>query len=303
MKKKNILNLIEDGSSTNANIWSAAKVASEIANSSGGVNYEGGYNAATNTPDLTTMPNSVSKGAMYTVTAAGTLHGEALEAGDTIIAQQDEPASAANWTFIQGNWSFGTTAGTACEGNDSRLTPLTDSEIETAYNNQVAAVTQAEAEAGTATGIKRWTPQRVKQAIDALGGGGTPALNNGQIFVGNASNAATSVAMSGDTTIDNAGAVTIGNDKVTYPKMQDTTQASILGTALGAGTVSEIPIVEQYLSAGTTATLLENTSNWDVNGVYTGTAITGTYQGQAHYNGNYWFTAVDDNVWIRLIRG
>lgn len=134
-------------------------------------------------------------------------------------------------------------------------------------------------------------------------GGGTPALNNGQIFVGDASNAAASVAMSGDATIDNAGVVTIGNDKVTYPKMQDTTQACILGNQSAAGTVSEIPIVEQYLSAGTTVTLLENTSNWDVNGNYTGTAITGTYQGQAHYNGNYWFTAVDDNVWIRLIRG
>jgi hypothetical protein len=131
----------------------------------------------------------------------------------------------------------------------------------------------------------------------------TPALNNGEIYVGDASNAAQSVAMSGDATIDNAGVVTIGNDKVTYPKMQDTTQAAILGTALGAGTVSEIPIVEQYLSVGTTTALLENTSNWDVNGVYTGTAITGTYQGQAHVNGNYWFTATDDNVWIRLIRG
>tara|TARA_R100000995_G_C3484654_1_gene126464 strand:+ start:12793 stop:13893 length:1101 start_codon:yes stop_codon:yes gene_type:complete len=143
-----------------------------------------------------------------------------------------------------------------------------------------------------------------KYVDDAIASSGsTPALNNGEIYVGDASNAAQSVAMSGDTTIDNAGVVTIGNDKVTYPKMQDTTQAAILGTALGAGTVGEIPIIEQYLSAGTTVTLLENTSNWDVNGVYTGATITGTYQGQAHVNANYWFTATDDNVWIRLIRG
>lgn len=132
---------------------------------------------------------------------------------------------------------------------------------------------------------------------------GSAPLNNGQIFVGNASNEAISIAMSGDATIDNAGVVTIGADKVTYPKMQDTTQAALLGNQTGAGTVSEIPIVEQYLSAGTTTALLENTSNWDVNGVYTGTSITGTYQGQAHVDGNYWFTATDDNVWIRLIRG
>ena len=43
-----------------------------------------------------------------------------------------------------------------------------DSEIETAYNNQVSVVSQAEGEAGTATTVRRWTAQRVKQAIDAL---------------------------------------------------------------------------------------------------------------------------------------
>lgn len=47
----------------------------------------------------------------------------------------------------------------------------TDAEIETAYNNQVATVTQAEAEAGTSTTVKRWTPERVKQAITALSSG------------------------------------------------------------------------------------------------------------------------------------
>ena len=36
-----------------------------------------------------------------------------------------------------------------------------------------AEVTKAEAEAGTSTAAREWTPQRVKQAIDALGGVGT----------------------------------------------------------------------------------------------------------------------------------
>lgn len=43
-----------------------------------------------------------------------------------------------------------------------------DAEIETAYNNQVSVVGQAEAEAGTATTVRRWTAQRVAQAIAAL---------------------------------------------------------------------------------------------------------------------------------------
>ena len=63
-------------------------------------------------------------------------------------------------------------------------------------------------------------------------------------------------------------------------------------------------MIEAYInSSGTTATLLTNTSNWDINGVYIGTAISGTTQGQSHYNVDYWFTAIDDNSWIRMIRG
>lgn len=54
------------------------------------------------------------------------------------------------------------------------LLPLrpSDQEIETSYNNRVPEVTRPEAEAGTSTDVKRWTPERVKQAIDALSSGG-----------------------------------------------------------------------------------------------------------------------------------
>lgn len=233
------------------------------------------------------------------VTAAGALMDSELTdlagvKGVTISTLQVKPAEGA---FADGDK-------TKLDGIETGATAdQTDSEIETAYNAQVAVATQAEAEAGTLTDVKRWTPQRVKQAIDALAGG-TPALNNGQIFVGNASNAATSVAMSGDVAISNTGATTIQADAVTYSKMQDVSQPCMLGkTSAGVGQVTEVPLIDQYLSAGSVATLLETTSNWDVNGNYTGSTITGTYQGQAHYDANYWFTAVADNTWIRLIRG
>ena len=63
-------------------------------------------------------------------------------------------------------------------------------------------------------------------------------------------------------------------------------------------------IISAYISsASTQAALLINVSNWDINGVYIGSAITGTYQGQRYYDNNYFFEAIDDNVWIRLIRG
>ena len=58
----------------------------------------------------------------------------------------------------------------------------TSGEIETAYNAQVALASQVEAEAGTLTTVRRWTPERVKQAIDALapggGGGITRSVDN-----------------------------------------------------------------------------------------------------------------------------
>ena len=48
-----------------------------------------------------------------------------------------------------------------------------DAEIETAYNNQVSEISQAEAEAGIGTTVRRWTSERVTQAIVALSGGGS----------------------------------------------------------------------------------------------------------------------------------
>lgn len=59
----------------------------------------------------------------------------------------------------QVNRPFGTTAGTTCQGNDSRLS---DSREWSA-----ATVTQAEAEAGSATTRRAWTAQRVRQAISS----------------------------------------------------------------------------------------------------------------------------------------
>ena len=139
-------------------------------------------------------------------------------------------------------------------------------------------------------------PQEVDKST--LGSSGVTTLNNGQLFVGDNTNNAQSVDMSGDVNIDNTGSTTIQPDSVTYDKIQDVSQASILGNETGSGVIQEIPIVEQYLPTGSLTTLLDDVSNWNANNDYVGTTITGTYQGQSHYNGSYWFTAVDDDVWI-----
>ena len=79
----------------------------------GGLVYQGGYNASTNTPDLTTSPNSILKGWTYTVTVGGTFFGEVLEVGDVLIAEQDDPSSLADWTTVQNN------IGIATDGTDT----------------------------------------------------------------------------------------------------------------------------------------------------------------------------------------
>jgi hypothetical protein len=58
-----------------------------------------------------------------------------------------------------------------------------------------------------------------------------------------------------------------------------------------------------YISAGDVATNLENTSNWDINGVYTGSTTATGAQADCHVDSNYWFTCVATDTWIRLIRG
>lgn len=69
-----------------------------------------------------------------------------------------------------------------------------------------------------------------------------------------------------------------------------------------AGLLSATKIlIPEYISDTTAISRLETVGNWT--GVsYTGTAITGTYQGQKHYNSTYMFFAVGDNIWIRIAR-
>ena len=64
--------------------------------------------------------------------------------------------------------NYGTTAGTAAQGNDSRLSNAREWTADT--------VSQAEAEAGTATTRRAWTAQRVQQAVVALFNGVSGAL-------------------------------------------------------------------------------------------------------------------------------
>jgi hypothetical protein len=68
--------------------------------------------------------------------------------------------------------------------------------------------------------------------------------------------------------------------------------------ATGASGVTQ-SLFEVYIEAGTTASNLTTETNWNTGATYSGTAITGTLQGQKYYFGNFMYEAIDDNSWVR----
>ena len=70
--------------------------------------YQGGYDAATNTPDLDSATNiAITKGFVYTVTVDGDFFTEAVKIGDTLIAEEDMAinggSALSKWTTVQSN--------------------------------------------------------------------------------------------------------------------------------------------------------------------------------------------------------
>ena len=84
---------------------------------SGGVYYQGGYDASTDTTspggyglEVPPNPNIIEIGWMYTVTADGTFFGEQLRVGDVLIAEIDAPTSLSDWTTVQNNIDLATSS-------------------------------------------------------------------------------------------------------------------------------------------------------------------------------------------------
>ena len=102
----------------------------------------------------------------------------------------------------------------------------------------------------------------------------TSTLAGADIFVGNGSNIATGVAMSGDTTINNTGVVAIGANKVTYAKFQQVAASSLLGNPTGSlANASEITLGSGLAFSGTTLTA--SGSGGTVTSITAGTGLGG----------------------------
>jgi Chaperone of endosialidase len=96
----------------------------------------------------------------------------------------------------------------------------------------------------------------------AASAGLSSTLSSANIFVGNASNVATGIAMSGDATIANTGAVIIANSAVTSAKINDgtITNADVSTTAAIAGTKIIPSFGTQDISGSGKLTILSNTT-------------------------------------------
>lgn len=100
----------------------------------GAMTYQGGYNAATNTPDLDTSPSGISIGDTYHVTVAGNFFTEAVEVGDMLVAQQDNPTLLTHWTTVQNN------IGAASESAAGYIEIATQAEVDAASSTVLAVV-------------------------------------------------------------------------------------------------------------------------------------------------------------------
>jgi len=80
---------------------------------SGALIFQGGYNAATNSPDLDSNPSSsIKQGWTYAVTNAGSFFTETVEDGDLLIAESDSPTALSDWTVVQNNIGIATAGST-----------------------------------------------------------------------------------------------------------------------------------------------------------------------------------------------
>jgi hypothetical protein len=90
---------------TSTNVQNALIEVRNYVNSSvaGALKYIGGYNASTNVPNLDTTPSGILVGYTYTVTVAGNFYTEAVQIGDMLIAEVNNPASLSDWTVVNKN--------------------------------------------------------------------------------------------------------------------------------------------------------------------------------------------------------
>ncbi len=188
--------------------------------------YQGGYDANTNTPVLDSRGTqiAVEKGWTYTVTADGTFYGEVVRVGDVIIAEVDLAAgngALTDWTTVQNNIDLASATqvgiGNVVAGTSATVTaPYSNGtatlDVVDSTASQKGAVIVAPGEAidvsyssGTATvSVEDSTATNKGAVIVAPGGGIDVSYSNGTATVSGEDSSATNkgiVIVSGGTGI------------------------------------------------------------------------------------------------------
>jgi hypothetical protein len=143
---------------------------------------------------------------------------------------------------------------------DAQQTVLSNTSNTNTGDNATNTTSNAYADAKVADaitdGVTTIAPSQ-NAVFDALAGKLGTALTSANILVGNGSNVATAVAMSGDATLSNTGVLTIANNAVTLADMAQVATATVLGrNTAGTGNVEAIPNATLK-----TALSLDRTSN------------------------------------------
>jgi len=260
----------------------------------GAVKYQGTWNATTNSPTLSNPPTSADAGHYYIVSTGGTFAGISFAVGDWIIEDGGSWSKVDNTdTVVSVFGRIGTILAVAGDYAASLIT--NDSSVVGTY------VKDALDTLLTAIGLKApiasptFTGTVTIPAGASIAGYLTTSLTSAYIFVGNGSNSATGVAMSGDATIANTGALTLANTTVA---------AASYGSASSVATFTVDSKGRLTAASNTAISIASSAVSGLVKGATSNQIIKGNAAGSyAAVTGTYSVATTDANSYLQIGSG
>jgi hypothetical protein len=234
-----------------ANTDAASKAYVDLS-TTGALIFQGGYDAATNTPNLDSPPTgTIKKGFMWTVTIDGTFFTEQVRVGDSLIAKSDTPTTLADWTTVQSNIDLATLT-TVGLGNVNA-----GDGIGVTYSNGTATVTNTD----------KGSSQNIFKNIAVAGQSTVVADSNNDTLTLVAGNA---IVITTDNTTDE---ITIAS---TYTPPTISYAATITGTATVIHSLGTTDVIVQLYDAVTYDTVYADVTRSNTNSVLITFAATPT---------------------------
>ena len=192
------------------------------------------------TPLSSSLPNGqIYVGSATNVASTVTVTGDATLANTGLLTLANTGVTANSYTFsnitvdskgrLTAAASGTLTSGNIIVGNGSNVaTGVAMSGDATINNIGVISLASSGVTAGSYTFANITVDVKGRVTAASSGSALGTTLTSGQIFVGNVSNLATGVAMSGDATMSNTGVLTISNAVVTLAKLENLTSTQII---------------------------------------------------------------------------